>query len=57
MNTQKNLSAQEQQAINNLINTILATSDTNQALREEIFNRLSTFVEGVKLGLVAKQET
>ena len=56
MNTQNNLSAQEQQAIANLINAILATSDTNHALREEIFNRISTFIEGVKLGLISKQE-
>lgn len=56
MDTNKALTPEEQQAISNLVNVLSDAADKSESYRAEILKRLSTFVEGVKLGLVTKQE-
>lgn len=50
------LTAEEKQAVTDLVNVLSDAADKSETYRAEIFKRLSTFVEGVKLGLITKQE-
>lgn len=52
-----NLSEDEQRIISELTDKLIGASNEEKINREELFSRLSTLVEGVKLGLVSKDTT
>lgn len=49
------LNFDEQNAIRTLTDKIIESTNQNPNRREEIFSRLSVFVEGVKFGLVSSK--
>ncbi len=53
----KKLTDDEKRIIYELTDKLIATSDEKKTVRAELFNRLSTLVEGVKLGLSSKTPT
>lgn len=50
------LTFDEQRTIGELTDKLIEATGKSNTTRAEIFKRLSTFVEGVKLGLISKPE-